>query len=270
MTNVSGLLARWTKVPKKYLRINALTQIMAIVLFTDFGAADPYVGQVKAALEKEAPGAPVIDLLNEAPAYRVRAAAHLLASLVPEFAQGSVFLAVVDPGVGGARLPVALRADGYRFVGPDNGLLSVFAARAHDAEVWRIDWTPERLSPSFHGRDLFAPVAARLATGRVPSGWLSPLPSLSVEFGAGDLAEIIYVDHYGNAVTGLRARTASPEALLVAGGRRLRYVRVFSEARDAAPFWYENSQGLIEIAMNQASAARELGLEVGTPLAWAA
>jgi len=243
---------------------------MAIVLFTDFGSADPYVGQLKAVLERDAPGVAVIDLLNDAPAYSVRAAAHLLASLVGEFSQGSVFLAVVDPGVGGARLPIVVRADGYRFVGPDNGLLSVFAARAHDAAVSRIDWTPERLSPSFHGRDLFAPVAAHLATGRIPEGWLVPLPKPAVDFGPGDLAEVIYVDHYGNAMTGLRARNAPREALLALGERRLRYARVFSEAPDAAPFWYDNSQGLVEIAMDRASAARELGLRIGTPVAWAA
>lgn len=243
---------------------------MAIVLFTDFGSSDPYVGQMKALLDREAPGMPVIDLLNDAPAFRARAAAHLLASLVPEFAQGSVFIAVVDPGVGGERLPVALRADGYRFVGPDNGLLSVFAARARDAQAWRIAWAPERLSASFHGRDLFAPVAARLAAGRVPDGWLAPLPGLSVDFGAGDLAEIVYIDHYGNAMTGLRAGDAPRGALLALGERRLRYARVFSEAPDATPFWYGNSQGLVEVAMNRGSAARELGLEVGTPVAWAA
>jgi S-adenosyl-L-methionine hydrolase (adenosine-forming) len=243
---------------------------MAIVLFTDFGSADPYVGQVKAVLEREAPGVPVIDLLNDAPAFRVPAAAHLLASLVPELAQGSVFIAVVDPGVGGGRLPIVLRADGYRFVGPDNGLLSVFAARARDAQAWRIAWAPERLSSSFHGRDLFAPVAARLAAGRVPEGWLAPLPALSVDFGAGDLGEVVYVDHYGNAMTGLRAASAPREALLVAGGRRLRYARVFSDAPDAAPFWYANSQGLVEVAMNRGSAARELALDVGTPVAWSA
>jgi S-adenosyl-L-methionine hydrolase (adenosine-forming) len=243
---------------------------MAIVLFTDFGSADPYVGQVKAVLEREAPGVAVIDLLNDAPAFSVRASAHLLASLVPEFAQGSVFLAVVDPGVGGDRHPVALRADGYRLVGPDNGLLSVFGARARDAQAWRIAWSPARLSSSFHGRDLFAPVAARLAAGRVPEGWLAPLPALSVDLGAGDLAEVIYLDHYGNAMTGLRARNAPRQALLAVGERRLSYARVFSAAPDASPFWYDNSQGLVEIAMNRGSAARELGLEVGTPVAWVA
>jgi S-adenosyl-L-methionine hydrolase (adenosine-forming) len=243
---------------------------MAIVLFTDFGSADPYVGQVKAVLEREAPELAVIDLLNDAPAFSARASAHLLASLVREFAQGSVFLAVVDPGVGSERAAVAVRADGYRFVGPDNGLLSVFAARARDAQAWRIAWTPERLSSSFHARDLFAPVAARFAAGRVPDGWLEPLPALSVDLGAGDLAEVIYVDHYGNAMTGLRAANAPRAGLLALGGHRLRYARVFSEAPDAAPFWYENSQGLVEIAMNRGNAARELGAGVGTPVAWTA
>ncbi len=243
---------------------------MPIVLFTDFGSADVYVGQVKAVLAREAPGIPVIDLLNDVPAYRIRPAAHLLASLVPQFPQGSVFLAVVDPGVGGPRAPVALRADGYRFVGPDNGLLSVFAARARDKQAFRIEWIPESLSTSFHGRDLFAPVAARLAVERVPEGWLAPLPGLSVDFGDADLAEVIYVDHYGNARSGLRARNAPREAQLVVNGRPLRYARVFSEAPDGTPFWYENSEGLIEIAMNRASAAERLRLEIGTPLAWAA
>jgi S-adenosylmethionine hydrolase len=243
---------------------------MAIVLFTDFGSADLYVGQVKAVLEREAPGVRVIDLLNDAPAFHPRAAAHLLAALVPEFPQGSVFMAVVDPGVGGSRLPLALRAGGYRFVGPDNGILSVFAARARDARIARIDWVPERLSSSFHGRDLFAPVAARIASDRMLEGWLVPLPEFSVDFGAGDLAEVIYVDHYGNAMTGLRARDASREAVLVVRDRRLRYARVFADASDAELFWYENGQGLVEIAMDRSSAARHLRLDVGTPVAWAA
>jgi S-adenosyl-L-methionine hydrolase (adenosine-forming) len=243
---------------------------MAIVIFTDFGSGDPYVGQVKAVLERDAPGTAVIDLLNDVPAFAVKAAAHLLAALVPQLPQGSVFVAVVDPGVGGARLPLVVHADGYRFVGPDNGLLSVFTSRARDVRISRIAWTPEPLSSSFHGRDLFAPVAARLAAGGVPSGWLRPLDALSVDFGGGDLGEVIYVDHYGNAMTGLRGGRVSREAHLAAGGRHLRYARVFSEADCTVPFWYENSQGLVEIAMNRGSAARGLGLAVGTPVAWAA
>ena len=243
---------------------------MAIVLFTDFGSGDPYVGQVKAALERDAPGVAVIDLLHDAPRYAVRPAAHLLASLVPQFPQGSVFVAVVDPGVGGARAAVAVQAGGYRFVAPDNGLVSVFTARAREAQAWRIAWMPASLSSSFHGRDLFAPVAARLAADRVPEGWLAPLAALSVDFGGSDLGEVIYVDHYGNAMTGLRAAGVPREAELAVAGRRIAYARVFSEARGGAAFWYENSQGLVEIAMDRASAADALGLEVGTPVAWTA
>ena len=141
-----------------------------IFLFTDFGSADLYVGQVKAVLAAQAPRAPVIDLLNDAPPFNIRAGAHLLAALAARIPRGSVTLAVVDPGVGGAREAVAVRADGRWFVGPDNGLISVAAARAGTAQVYAIGWRPRRLSASFHGRDLFAPVAAMLARGRRKDG----------------------------------------------------------------------------------------------------
>lgn len=241
---------------------------MAIVLFTDFGSADIYVGQVKAALHRDAPGIPVIDLLNDAPAFNVKAAAHLLASLVSEFPQGSVFVAVVDPGVGGARAPAMLQADGYRFVGPDNGLLSVFAARAAHAETFRIAWAPERLAPSFHGRDLFAPVAARIAAGTLPRRRLAPLRRLAVNFGAADLAGIIYIDHFGNATTGIRAQGISRDARLVAHGHRLGYARAFSSAPRGRAFWHVNSQGLVEIVVNQGSAANSLRLRIGDRVVW--
>ena len=242
---------------------------MAIVLFTDFGSRDLYLGQVKAVLARDAPGATIIDLLNDAPVFNVRAAAHLLASLAPAFPEGSVFLSVVDPGVGGARDPVVLRAQGYRFVGPDNGLLSVFAARAAYAEVSRIVWRPESLSTSFHGRDLFAPVAARIEMDALPQEWLVPLEGLSIGFGADDLAEIVYVDHYGNAMTGLRADEAQRGAKLLAKGIRISHAPAFSAVRRGAAFWYPNSQGLVEIAVNQGSAAEDLRLEVGDPVGWA-
>src|SRR5215510_10038563 len=101
-----------------------------IFLFTDFGSADIYVGQVKAVLAERAPRVPVIDLLHDAPPFNIRAGAHLLAALSTRIPRGSVTMAVVDPGVGGRREAVAVLADGRWFVGPDNGLLSVLAARA--------------------------------------------------------------------------------------------------------------------------------------------
>lgn len=242
---------------------------MTIALFTDFGSRDPYLGQLKAVLARDAPGVTVVDLFNDVPAYNVKAGAHLLASLVAECPQGTVFLAVVDPGVGGPRAPVVVQAGGYRFVGPDNGLLSVFAARAGRAEVSRIVWKPERLSSSFHGRDLFAPVAARIATSSLPRDWLAAPARLAVEFGAADLAEIIFIDHYGNAMTGLHARGAERNTRLLVAGHTLDHAIAFSAAEKGKVFWYENSQGLVEVAANLGNAAEQLKVRIGTPVRWA-
>lgn len=238
-----------------------------IVLFTDFGAADLYVGQVKAALHRRAPGVPVVDLMHDAPAFNVKAGAHLLAALAGQVPEGSVTMAVVDPGVGGARRALALRADGRWYVGPDNGLLSVLAARSRRVEAWTIGWRPPALSASFHGRDLFAPVAALLALDRPSGAVLEPAGPLEIDFGGGDLPEVIYVDHYGNAMTGLRAAALGEGTKLVAGGQRIGRARVFVDVPPGALFWYENSIGLAEIAENGGSAARRLDLAIGVPVA---
>lgn len=236
---------------------------MAIYLYTDFGAGDIYVGQMKAAIHDIAPQAKVIDLLHEAPCFDVKAGAHLLAALAGAISAGSVIVAVVDPGVGGARAPVALRADGRWFVGPDNGLISVVAARAGECAGYLIKWRPPRLSDSFHGRDLFAPVAALIDGNLVDPARAWPARPLAVTNGGDDLAEIIYIDHYGNAMTGLRAGSVDREHTLGVNGQRLRYARVFSEVEPGQAFWYENSLGLIEIAVNGGSASRSLDMAVG-------
>jgi hypothetical protein len=175
-----------------------------------------------------------------------------------------VFLAVVDPGVGGKRGAIVVEADGRAFVGPDNGLLSLLWQRARRRKCFRVAWRPERLSSSFHGRDLFAPVAAALALKRVPRGWLARKSSPDTKLAEGDLSRVIYIDHYGNAVTGLREFKRSWR--LRAGGRSLAYARTFEEAD--APFWYENNIGLVEIAAPRSSAARLLRLRIGSPVTW--
>lgn len=234
-----------------------------IHLFTDFGAADLYVGQVKAELARHAPRVPVIDLLHEAPAFRIDASAHLLAALAARVPAGSTVLAVVDPGVGTSRKPVVVRAFESYFVGPDNGLLSVVAARSAGCELWEIVWRPENLSCSFHGRDLFAPIAARLAAGIFPSDALRMLPALDVTFGASDSAQIIYIDHYGNCMTGLRAGSVSADAVLRVRDARVSHADVFASVPFGELFWYVNSLGLVEIACNQASAAARLDCALG-------
>ena len=202
-----------------------------------------------------------MDALHDAADFGVEPAAHLLAALAPEYPRGSVFLAIVDPGVGGKRDAIVVQADGRTFVGPDNGLLSILWQRARRRKCLRIAWRPQRLSRSFHGRDLFAPVAAALATRRAPRGWLAAKASPEALLDAEDLAQVIYVDHYGNCVTGIRAKTLSRIAVLRAGARAVRYARTFEAARGA--FWYENSLGLAEISIPRGSAARTLGLRVG-------
>jgi S-adenosylmethionine hydrolase len=239
-----------------------------IFLFTDFGTADIYVGQVKAVLHEHAPKEHVVDLLNDAPAFNVKASAHLLAALAVRLPRGSVTLAVVDPGVGGRREPVAVIADRRWLVGPDNGLLSVAAARARKREVFSVGWRPAELSDSFHGRDLFAPVAAMLARGARRSAKLERRTRLVKDFGEKDLAEIIYVDHYGNLVTGLRAANVPRDWQLTVSGRAIRYARVFSEVKPGEVFWYENSVGLVELAANSASAQQQLGFKPGNRLRW--
>lgn len=201
--------------------------------------------------------------MHDAPNFSPEAAAHLLAALAREFPANSIFLAVVDPGVGGKRDAIVVEADGRRFVGPDNGLFSILWQRARRRRCWSIRWRPRRLTSSFHGRDLFAPVAAALAT-KTPRGWLAPKRAPDVLVEDGELARIIYIDHYGNAVTGLRKKARTGR--LRAGGRELAYARTFEEAK--RPFWYENSMGLVEIAAPRGSAARLLRLKIGGRVAW--
>jgi S-adenosyl-L-methionine hydrolase (adenosine-forming) len=238
-----------------------------IVLFTDFGADDIYVAQVKAVLAQLAPpGTPILDLLHRVPNFDAKAGAHLLAALQARFPSGSVFLAVIDPGVGSARDAVVLEADGKGYVGPDNGLLSVVAGRARKARAWRITWRPEALSASFHGRDLFAPVTAWIAAGSLAKDRLEETPGLKVQVGPDDLAEVIYIDHYGNVLTGLRGGNVPHGARIEAGGHTLAYAGVFAEAPGGSAFWYEDSIGLVEIAVNGGSAAELIRMHVGDPI----
>ncbi|MFV2056497.1 MAG: S-adenosyl-l-methionine hydroxide adenosyltransferase family protein [Thiohalomonadales bacterium] len=239
-----------------------------IVLFTDFGNRDPYIGQVKNVLVQLAPSVPVIDLFNNAPMFDPRASAYLLAAYVNEFPADSVFLAVVDPGVGASsRRAIVLRIDARWYVGPDNGLFNRVALQAADPrfiECWQIDWRPDRLSNTFHGRDLFAPIAARIALGEHTPG--TPLDSESVidPTWPNDHKAIIYIDHYGNAISGIAASQVTPNTQLTINNHHIAYARTYSEVAVGAGFWYENANGLVEIACNQASARDRFDLKVGS------
>lgn len=234
-----------------------------ILLFTDFGLSGPYTGQMKAVLAGHAPAVPVIDLFADAPAFQPQLSAYLLGAYRSAVPEGGVLLGVVDPGVGTDRLPLCVRADGRWYVGPDNGLFELAMRRAASVEAWTIDWRPAAMSASFHGRDLFAPVAARLALGEQPPGAPVPVERIRRPDWPDDLDRIVYVDVYGNALTGLRAAMLGAGMELEAGGRRIARARTFGDVPPGEAIWYENSNGLAEIAVNRGRADGMLGLKVG-------
>jgi S-adenosyl-L-methionine hydrolase (adenosine-forming) len=217
-------------------------------------------------LQSEAPGVAVIDLFADAPSRAPQPAAYLLAAYGDWFPPGTVLLAVIDPGVGSARAPLAVMADGRWHVGPDNGLFELVMRRARKVEAFEIAWRPETLSASFHGRDLFAPIAARLARGDSPAALLQRAAPLRYAEWPDDLPQIVYIDLYGNAITGLRANRLPETARLEAAGTVLPRVHTFSDVPVGAAFWYENANGLAEIAVNQGRADQRLGLALGAPV----
>ncbi|MEA2094885.1 MAG: SAM-dependent chlorinase/fluorinase [Pseudomonadota bacterium] len=235
-----------------------------IVLFTDFGLEGPYTGQVQAVLHQQAPGIPVVSLFSDLTPFDIQGAAYLLPAYTQGFPPGTVFLCVVDPGVGGTRPGVVVNADGRWYAGPDEGLFTLVARRAKTLEWWKLQ-EPQGISGSFHGRDVFAPVVARLARdGKVAGEPLSAEQHIQPDW-PDDLYRVVYIDRFGNALTGVRASGVNPDAMLEINRRALRSARTFSDVSEGAAFWYENSSGLVEIAVNQGRAEQGLGLSVGTP-----
>ncbi len=233
-----------------------------IHILSDFGWQGPYLGEVEAVLARLAPEICRIRLMADLPAFSPRRSAYLLAALARRFEPGDLCLAIVDPGVGGERAPLALDLDGRWFVGPDNGLFELVIRRAWRVEGFRIAWRPEALSATFHGRDLFAPMAARLARGE--RGGLEPHRPRRFADWPDDWPCILYTDRYGNAITGLRAEGIAEGARLRVAGRELPRARTFSDVAPRQPFFHANSMGLVEIAVRDGNAVETLALTPGT------
>jgi S-adenosylmethionine hydrolase len=242
-----------------------MTPVRRIALVTDFGAG-PYVGQMRLRLTELAPQVPVVDLISDLPPFRPDLAAYLLPALVRDLPVGTLYLCVVDPGVGSDREALALEADGNWYVGPDNGLLAIVARQASACRVLRVDWRPQRMSASFHGRDLFVPIAAMLASGSLPQAEALGREAMIGADWPDDMPRIVYADHYGNLMTGLRAAAIPQSATVHAGPRRLVFARTFCEVPPGTPFWYDNALGLLELAVNQGRADATLGLIPGDPI----
>ncbi|MBB1075827.1 SAM-dependent chlorinase/fluorinase [Rhodoferax sp. 4810] len=239
-----------------------------IALMTDFGNG-PYVGQVRLRLAELLPTTPVLDLIADLPPFRPDLAAYLLPGLVRGMPPGTLYLGVVDPGVGGERAALAITLDDNWLIGPDNGLFAPLIRQAHLVSVQRVDWRPANCSDSFHGRDLFAPLAAALIHGTMPMPAV-PLPASAVigYHGPMQLPRVVYVDHYGNLMTGLSANVCDQRGRLRIGSHTLTYARTFCSVPVGQAFWYHNAFGLVEIAVNQGRAATLFSAEPGTEVHW--
>lgn len=236
-----------------------------IFLFTDFGYNGPYIGQMKSVIYDQLPDHRVIDLMQDAPRFNPKASAYLLAALADYLPENALTTAVVDPGVGSDRRPIAVNADGRWFIGPDNGLLEIVGRRAERQNMYEIDWQPSQLSASFHGRDLFAPVTVQIARSQLDN--LRPLvrshSPASWNHWPNDLAEVIYIDDFGNAMTGIRFDQLPKNCKITLEDTTISVGRTFSDVAKGAPLAYRNSLGLLEIAVNQDNAAKSLNLSIG-------
>jgi len=204
-----------------------------IGFLTDFGTTDHYVGVIKAVIAGIAPNALVIDISHAVPPQSVLAGQRLLRASVPYFLPGSIFLAVIDPGVGTTRRPMVLRSGGHTFVGPDNGLFTPWLPGEAAIELTAAEYRLPQTSATFHGRDVFAPAAAHLAL-RVPTDRFGPAltdpvllhpPQAQTREDGTIVGEVVYVDRFGNLITNIAGMTGG-KALF--GDRELPVVSTLS------------------------------------------
>jgi S-adenosyl-L-methionine hydrolase (adenosine-forming) len=256
-----------------------------ITLLTDFGTEDYFVGAMKGVILTRSPKSVLVDITHAIPPQAVRAAAFTLSAAYPNFPDGSVHLVVVDPGVGSERRPVLVEAGTHLFVGPDNGLFSLVLEQVPEARIRHLTNSAYFLpnpSATFHGRDIFAPVAAALAEGVSPED-LGPtiqdpirLESIRCESLAdGTLTgRIIHIDHFGNCITNLPwdrlppFSAAPPFSLQVKEFRIQKLARSYLEGGTdpGTPFLICGSAGFLEISVQSNSAARQLKIRVGEPV----
>jgi S-adenosylmethionine hydrolase len=233
-----------------------------IALLTDFGAG-PYIGQMQLLLCGLAPGVPAVSLISNLPAFRPDLAAYTLPWLRRGMPGGTIYTCVVDPGVGTERDALAVNCGADWWVGPDNGLLVPLLKILEGAKVFRVRWRPERLSASFHGRDLFLPVAAELTRGVLLQSEPTALADLVNADWPAVAWRVCYVDAFGNLMTGVPADRVSGSMMLQVGKHRLQAARTFAEVPPGTAFWYRNAFDLVEIAVNQGRADEVLDCGLG-------
>ncbi len=255
-----------------------------IGLLTDYGWTDPYVAQLKGVILTVNPNARLLDLTHSVTPFNLTEGAYLLDQCAEEFPSGTIFVAVVDPQVGADRSPVLLEtAKGKFFVGPDNGLFTQVIAHEGLAKAWVLDrpqfFRSGEISRTFHGRDIFGPVAAHLAAGTDPERLGTPvttlvmLPDKEPTFAAGMIStEVLHIDRYGNVILNLpkagevAARLHDGNVVKISIGREsysAPLVKTYSEVEKGRLLLVYGGGDLLEIAVNEGSAAKQLKVEPG-------
>jgi hypothetical protein len=250
-----------------------------ITLTSDFGLKDPYVAEMKGAILTINPHAILVDITHQIEKFNVRAAAFALISAAPYFPDGTVHLAVVDPGVGTDRRAIVIQTKKGFFVGPDNGVL-ILAAQSQGVEhVYQLassKFMMPKVSGTFHGRDIFAPAAAFLAKGVQPAEFGPEVKDLvtpefaKVKFSGGSLTgRVLDVDGFGNIITNITEKDAAFEegktlnVELASAQLKIPFRKAYAEAKHEEPILLIGSHGFLEIALNQASAAEKFRLKTG-------
>lgn len=259
-----------------------------ITLTTDFGLVDSYVAIMKGVILSIAPGVRIVDITHAVPPHNVTAAAYALQRAVPYFPPGTVHVAVVDPGVGSARRPLAIHAADAYFIGPDNGLFSEVLTKVAGGEpkageeapsVICLDqpayWLPA-VSQTFHGRDIFAPAAAHLAAGAPFETLGSPIddpvvlpPASSIHLDDGSIrGQIVHVDHFGNLISNVPADWLAGQSwsFAIASHTVAGLSPAYAAVARGQALALIGSSGALEIAVRDGSAAERLEVQAGEPI----
>jgi S-adenosylmethionine hydrolase len=242
--------------------------VRAITLLTDFGTADYFVGAMKGVILSINPQAVIVDITHEIPAQDVAAGAFTLLAAYDSFPEGTIHVAVVDPGVGSARRPIVVTAGNHLFVGPDNGIFTHIYNRDSSFKAFHI--TDEKhfrhpVSTTFHGRDIFAPVAAALSTG-VGVASLGPLISDPIQLFRSVEPQVVHIDRFGNLITNITRNQFKEARRLLVNGTLISAQRNFfgeNVGESDEPFVIWGSAGFLEIAVNNGSAAEFLDAKQG-------
>ena len=250
-----------------------------ITLTGDFGLKDPYVAEMKGVILTINPKATIIDITHEVEKFNIRMAAFMLAAAAPYFSQGTVHLAVVDPGVGTKRRAILIQTKKSFFVGPDNGILILAAQNQGIKHVYQLtshSFMLAKISSTFHGRDIFAPVAAHLDKGLPPSEFgpeikdpINPEFNIIKRTNSSIIGRVMHIDGFGNIITNINETemiqnySETVNVTLHNFSLKLTFAKAYAQAKPNEPIALIGSHGFLEIALNQGSAAEKFRVKPG-------